>query len=248
MVRPQPFDAVSTILRQRLPARHGSVHLGGCDQLGSDGACAHDPLTRRELVPAALGSLFAVAPKTPLIIPVHHIIDTRIRFRTKDLTRYWSVIWPEAVRDFERCGIRLQSSLTFGEIRRSPSGQPIFIGLEQGVINFVVTGLIPLEWDNGRGITGITTLYRGYHLCVVALRRAHGHQIPFLSVNTCVHELLHALLNDIFESRPKGFFGKARELRVDLYATDLWLLHRGRDIRQQATAYLARLQADAKRM
>ena len=200
-------------------------------------------MTRRELFPATLAGLIAPTPEPPLVVPVHHIVDTRIRFRTKDLARYWSQVWPEAVRDFARCGIRLQSSLKFGEIRRSPGGQPVFIGLERGIINFVLTDLIPLHWDNGRGITGITTLYRGYHLCLIALRRAHGHQIPFLSLNTCVHELLHALLHDIFESRPKGFFGNARELRIDLYATDLWLLRRGRDIRAQADAYLARLQA-----
>lgn len=198
-------------------------------------------MTRRDLFLTAFAALPAEASESPLIVPVRHIIDTRIRFRTKDFARYWSLIWPEAVRDFARCGIRLQSSVTFGEIRRSPGGQPIFIGLEYGVINFVMTDLIPLAWDSGRGITGITTLYRGYHLCVIALRRAHGHQIPFLSVNTCVHELLHALLHDIFESRPRGFFGATRELRIDLYATDLWLLHRGRDIRRQAEAYLARL-------
>ena len=202
-------------------------------------------MTRRELFPAALAALFAADYQSPLIVPVHHVIDTRIRFRTSDFSRYWSRIWPEAVRDFGRCGIRLESSLTFGEVRRSPSGQPVFIGLERGVINFVLTDLIPLQWDNGRGITGITTLYRGYHLCLIALRRAHGHQIPFLSLNTCVHELLHALLHDIFESRPRGLIGKTRELRIDLYATDLWILRRGRDIRQQATVYLERLQSEA---
>jgi hypothetical protein len=197
-------------------------------------------VTRRELFAAALAAPVS-APPSPLIVPVHHIVDVRVRFRAEDFARYWSEIWPEAVRDFGRCGVGLQSSLSFAEVRRTPSGQPLFVGLEHAVINFVITDPIPLEWDNGRGITGITTLYRGYHLCMIALSRAHGHQIPFLSVNTCVHELLHALLQDIFDNRPKGLLGKARELRIDLYATDLWLLHRGRDIREQATAYLERL-------
>jgi hypothetical protein len=199
-------------------------------------------VTRRELFATAIPA-FTAEPASPLIVPVHHIIDTRSRFRVRDFNRYWSRIWPEAVRDFGRCGIQLQSSLTFAEIRRSPGGQPLFVGLEPGVINFVLTNLIPLDWDRGRGVTGITTLYRGYHLCVLALRRAHAHQIPFLSLNSCVHELLHAVLHDIYENRPQGFLGKAREFRIDLYATDLWLLGRARDIRAQAAAYLGRLQS-----
>jgi hypothetical protein len=120
----------------------------------------------------------------------------------------------------------------------------VFIGLERGVINFIVTDHIPIEWDNGRALSGVTTLYRGYHLCMVALDHAHGHQVPFLSVNTCVHELLHALLHDIFEARPKGSLGKAREFRIDAYATRLWLFHDGAAIREAARSYVQRLRSE----
>ena len=64
-------------------------------------------------------------------------------------------------------------------------------------------------------LNGVTLIYRGHHICMVALNWAHGHQIPILSVNTCLHELLHALLHDIFESRPKNWTGNAREIRID---------------------------------
>jgi hypothetical protein len=76
---------------------------------------------------------------------------------------------------------------------------------------------------------------------MVALRYAHGNQIPFLSVNTCVHELLHVLLQDILISRLKWFQGGGHELRIDWYATWLWLFHDGATIRKSAQAYLDRL-------
>ena len=112
------------------------------------------------------------------------------------------------------------------------------------MINFVVSDRIPIEWDNGRALSGVTTRYRGYHLCMVALNHAHCHQIPLLAVNTCVHELLHALLQDIFVSRPKWFQASGRELRIDSYATRLWLFHDGAAIRKSAQAYRDRLQSE----
>lgn len=111
------------------------------------------------------------------------------------------------------------------------------------MINFAITNRIPLDWDRGRGLNGVTTWYRGYHLCVVGLDQAHGHQIPMLSVNTCVHELLHVLLQDVFESRPKGSRGVAREFLIDWYATRLWLLHEGSAIQKAAQVYVKRLRS-----
>ncbi|HYI94934.1 MAG TPA: hypothetical protein VEX68_15425 [Bryobacteraceae bacterium] len=177
----------------------------------------------------------------PIVVHVLHIIDSRAKLKPDQLSGFWSHIWPEAVRDFARCGIEIQSRSISGEVRRLPSGQPDFIGLESGVINFVITDHLPMEWDKGRALSGVTTLYRRHHLCVIALNFAHGHQAPFLSVNTCVHELLHVLLHDVFESRPKSFYGAAREFRVDLHATRLWLFHDGAAIRQAAQSYVERM-------
>ena len=80
---------------------------------------------------------------------------------------------------------------------------------------------------------------------MVALRYAHGNQIPFLSVNTCVHELLHALLQDVFVSRPRWFQTGGREFRTDWYATRLWLFHDGAAVRESAQTYLGRLLSGA---
>ena len=198
-------------------------------------------MTRRDFLWTAVAAPVRSKTQGPLRVPIHRVMDARANCLPDQLHHFWSSIWPEAVRDFSQGGIELQTSDGPGEVRRSPGDQPIFIGLRRGVINLVLTDHIPMNWDNGRALAGVTALYAGYHVCMVAIRYAHGNQIPFLSVNTCVHELLHVLLQDIFVNRPKWFQGGGRELRIDWYATWLWLFHDGAAIRKSAQAYLDRL-------
>lgn len=179
----------------------------------------------------------------PLIVPLHRVLDSRAKCTPEQLSRFSSSIWPEAAADFNRCGIQFQIDEAKGEIRRTAADRPVFVGLKRAAINLVLTDRIPLYWDTGRALAGVTTLYEGYHLCVIALSQAHAHQVPFVSVNTCVHELLHALLQDIFVSRPKWFQTSGRELRIDSYATALWLFHDGGGIRKSAQVYVDRLRA-----
>jgi len=197
-------------------------------------------MTRREFFSIAVAGAIPTVSHGPLIVPVHHILDDQVKWRPQQLQRLWSDIWPEAIRDFGRCGIYLQNDFSVGSVWRPPGREPIVTGLSPGAINLVITNRIPLEWDGGRALSGVTTGYRGYHLCMVALDHAHGHQIPLLSVNSCVHELLHVLLQDVFEGRPSGVPGQAREFRIDWYATRLWLFHDGVEIQQSAQAYLNR--------
>lgn len=202
-------------------------------------------MTRRKfLCIAATGTVLPASAAEPVIVPIHQVLDRQAKIAPQLLQDFWSSMWPEAVRDFQSCGIRLQISQTDGRIERPPYRQPVISGLERSAINLVITDRIPMQWDNGRALNGVTTRYRGYHLCMVALNRAQCHKIPLLSVNTCVHELLHALLHDIFESRPNGFAGQAREFRVDLYATWLWLFRGGPAIREAARAYVERLRSE----
>jgi len=189
----------------------------------------------------------AGAAQSPLIVPVRRVMNGWAKFTPEQLRRFHSGIWPETVRDFGRGGMKLERSEGAGEIGRSPGDRPIFTGLERGVINVVVTDNIPMSWDNGRGLAGVTTIHEGYHLCLIALSHAHGHQIPFLSINTCVHELLHALLQDIFESRPTRFKAGRREFEIDWHATRLWLFHDGAAIRESARIYLSRLRSGEAR-
>jgi hypothetical protein len=201
-------------------------------------------MTRRTFLSILPAAALSRPPQGPVIVPVHVVIDRLARWRSTDIGHFWSTIWPEALRDLERCGVRLQSVVKVGEVGRPHGREPVITGLDAGVVNLVVTDQIPVQWDRGRALSGVTTRYRGFHLCMVALNHAHGHQVPLLSVNTCVHELLHALLLDIFESRPKGFAGETREFRIDCYATGLWIFHDGAAIRQSAQGYVERLRAD----
>jgi hypothetical protein len=199
-------------------------------------------MTRREflsVLPVAFGR---VDPST-VTAPVHVVLDGDANCTPAQLQHFWSSLWAEAISDLARCGIRLETTVKTGSVWRPASREPVVSGLDHGVLNFVVTDRIPLEWDNGRMLSGVTTLYRGFHLCMVGLLRAHGNQIPLLSVNTCLHELLHALMGDIFEHRPTGLRGQARELRIDSCATRLWMLGSGRDIHDAAGRYVERLRA-----
>lgn len=196
-------------------------------------------MTRRDFF-FTLGSLQAAAHRPPsLLLPVFLIHDRRARMNP-DQSRRFAEVWSETVRDFAACGVTLAVTTKQGEIRLSPSGNPVFTELERNGINLVITNHIPMAWDRGRALRGVSTRYYGCHLCVIAATYAHGHQVPFLSVNTCIHEMLHVLMNDIAEPRT-GFRGHAREARIDLYATRLWLLNDGSAIREAVRVYLERL-------
>ena len=197
-------------------------------------------MTRRQFLATAAA---AVPASSPLVVPIHRITDAWAKCTREQFHAFWSGVWPEAVRDFERVGIHFECTDGPGQIQRSPGGRPIFIGLQRGAINLVLTDHIPRDWDSGRALAGVSAAYGGYQLSLIALRYAHRHQIPFLAVNTCVHELLHVLLEDIFLSRPKWLQANTREGRVDWYATRLWLFHDGAEIRRAARAYLQRLHA-----
>jgi hypothetical protein len=191
-------------------------------------------VTRRDFVRLAA----ATAAQGPLVIPLHRVTDKRAKCTPEQLRQFWWKIWPEAVREFQRAGIHFQVSDETGETKRSPGGRPVFAGLQRGVINLVITDNVPMDYG---GVAGVTTLWEGYHLSVIALSNAHVNQVPYFSLNTCVHELLHLLLGDVYLNRPKWYQTGEREFRIDWYATRLWLGEA--DIREPAKRYLARLRA-----
>jgi len=200
-------------------------------------------MTRREFLWSAAAVTAPSAADAPVIVPVRRVVDSRARCTPEEWNRFWWQIWPEAVRDFQKCGIRLQTSDARGEVRRTAGDRPIFAGAERGVINLILTDHLPLYWDNSRALAGVSTIHDGYHLCLMALRYAHGNQVPFLSVNTCEHELLHALMQDVFVSEPKWYQTGGREFRIDALATSMWLFHSGAAVRRSARAYVERLRS-----
>jgi hypothetical protein len=132
-----------------------------------------------------------------------------------------------------------------GEIRRSPADTPPFTGLRRGAINLVLTDRLPLYWDNARALPGVTAIVDGHHLCLLSLWYAHAHQAPFVSVNTCLRELLHAFMQDVFVRRPTWYQTAGREAGIDAYATGLWLFGDGAAVRTSAQEYVNRRRQDA---
>lgn len=189
---------------------------------------------------AAATALGSGADRT-MILPIHRVIDARAKVPAERIRRFWSTIWPEAYRVFSQSGIQLQTDDARGEVKRSPGDRPILVGLRRGALNLVLTDHIPMYWERGRALAGVSTVYQGYHICMIAMLYAHGNQAPYFSTNTCVHELLHALLGDILVTHPKWYQVADRETRVDWYATRLWLFHDGEAVRRSARTYLERL-------
>jgi hypothetical protein len=183
----------------------------------------------------------AASPRERLTVPVHRVMDKRARMPPALVENFWRKIWPEAYRNFASGGIDLATSDEQGEVRRTAGDRPVFVGVRRGVLNLVLTDSIPMYWDRARAGTGVTTIWDGHHICMVAMRYAHGNQVPYFSVNTCVHELLHALMQDVFVRQPKWYEPGSREARTDWYATELWLFGDGAAIRESARGYLARL-------
>jgi hypothetical protein len=128
-------------------------------------------------------------------------------------------------------------------MRHTAGDRPIFLGLRRGVLNLFLTDHVPMIWDRGRALAGVSAIYDGYHLCLIGARFAHGNQVPFFSVNTCVHEMLHAFLQDVFVSNPEWYQAGGREARIDWQATRLWLFHDGGTVRESARLYVNRLRA-----
>jgi len=193
-------------------------------------------------MPAVAAGL-ASSRQVPLVLPVHRVMNRWARCTPQAYHAFWSRIWPEAAGNFGRGGIQLQCTDRQGEIRQMASGRPLFSGIERGVLNVVLTDQIPPYWDEARSLAGVSGFYGGYALCVIAINNAHDDRIPFVSTNTCVHEILHVLMQDVFVNRSKWYQSSEHELRVDWYATQLWLFGNGAAVRRSAEVSLRRLVA-----
>jgi len=171
-------------------------------------------------------------------------MNIRAKCSREQFRKFWFSVWPQAVREFGECGVQLETTDAPGAVRHLADGRPMFSGLERGALNLFLTDYVPMYWDNGRGLSGVTTMLDGgYHLCLIAINYSHGNLIPLVSVNTCVHEMLHALMQDIWLQHPGEWRTGEREFRIDAYATDLWVFRRGAAIRRSAQQYVDRLRA-----
>jgi hypothetical protein len=196
-----------------------------------------DELTRRALFALPFA---AAAAETVVAVPVRIVIDRRPKF-TPDRLRYWQAIWDQAWGDFARIGVRLNATVVEGEIKRSPGDRPIFEGLDRSALNVVVTDHIPMKWDQGLALRGVAFRYSGCDTILIALNYAVRHQVPFFSINTCEHEMLHVFLGDIFEKPPGGVKGQWREYRIEGYGSRMWLFHAAAYVKEGARKYAEHL-------
>lgn len=204
-------------------------------------------MTRRKavcataLLAAPSGAPSGVDAGAHLEIPLLRITDKHARSGSAQRNQFLTGIWKEAEQVFAKGGIALRAADRAGEVLQYPSGRPLFRCLDRSMINVVLTDRVPLDWDKGRSLAGVSSLYEGFCLCVLSMEEAHGNQIPFLSVNTVVHELLHVLLQDVFVDRTSAIHGQGAEARVDFYATLMWLFGDGAHVRESARGCLARV-------
>lgn len=201
-------------------------------------------ITRRQMLQGTvIAGLSGPGSPAPLDVPILCVVNKHAKCGAEQLKRFRVKVWLEAFRDFAACGMKLRVVERSGEVLKYPSGRPKFVGLERGKINLVLTDYVPVNWDKARYSAGVATIYDGYHVCVISMNRAHGHQAPFVAVNTVVHELLHMLLQDIFVPREGVLQSQGRESRVDWYATRMWLFNEGTVVRESAREYLRRVGA-----
>src|SRR5690349_16695052 len=125
-------------------------------------------MTRRSFFAAAVSMGVPTSP--PVTVPVHIAIDTRAKISPSQLQRFWPRLWNQAVGDFARGGIRIDATCGESTVDRPVGREPVILGLARGALNVIVTNQIPIQWDRARALCGVTTLYRGYHVSMIALR------------------------------------------------------------------------------
>src|SRR5215468_8819734 len=119
-------------------------------------------MTRRHFIAPLAAAVVSTGAQAPVVLPVHRVTDSKSPSSAENRRRFWSKVWPEAVRDFNRAGVQLQTTDATGEIRHTAGDRPIFIGLERGAINLVLTDHIPPLWDKGYALAGMSVLVGGY--------------------------------------------------------------------------------------
>jgi hypothetical protein len=199
-------------------------------------------MTRRQLLGGALtGYPLLYGSVSAIKVPVLRLLNRNIGCTPAEVQQFYATVWDEAIRDFRSGGVELRTVQRTGEVRQYPGGRPRFLGLERKMLNVVLTDTVPLDWDNGRALPGVTTIHEGYHLSVIALKNAYANRLPFLAVNTVVHELLHVFRGDIFVRRAGLLNGIDREAAVDWQATQLWLFGEEAGVRKRVQAYVQQL-------
>jgi hypothetical protein len=199
-------------------------------------------VNRRQWIGSALFGACTARGAQPapaaLEIPVQVVVNKLAKWSQAERDSFRSNVWNEAVQVLRKCGIVLRTVEHEGEIHKYPSGPPRIVGLGYKVLNIVLTDTIPMAWDNGRGVAGVATVYEGYHLTLISILASHGNRVPFLHVNTLVHELIHMFFEDFYLPREGRLSGQAHEHVIDWHATRMWLFSDDGAVKQSAFQYI----------
>ena len=139
-------------------------------------------MTRRDLLGLLAPAALQAAADPRVVVPIHRIVDARVKNPPN-----WPKLWNEAVQDFRQGGIDFQISDGPGEVRRTAADNPNFIGLKGRAINVIATDTLPMYWDGGRALAGVSTIHDGYHICM-----DRAALCPHESGGVFVHEHLPA--------------------------------------------------------
>jgi hypothetical protein len=201
-----------------------------------------DSVNRRHWIGSALLGACTARASEPaaaaLEVPVQVVLNKLAKWTSAERDSFRNNVWNEAVQVLRKCGISLRATEREGEIHKYPSGRPRIVGMQYGVLNIVLTDTIPMAWDNGRGVAGVATVYEGYHLALISIRAAHGNRVPFLHVNTVLHELIHMFFEDFYVPREGRLSGQAHEHVIDWHATRMWLFSDGDHVKHSAAQYI----------
>lgn len=187
------------------------------------------------------GPVLRAEPPDPVEVPILLVINQHAKWNNALLRDFRTKVWDEAAWCFAQSGVKLRIEERIGEVLKYPGGRPRFVGLDPKRLNVVLTDHVPLSWDQARYSAGVSRIYEGCHVCLIAVGVAHGNRVPLLALNSVVHELLHVFLQDIYAERGELMKGYDREVRVDWHATRLWLSRNHTAIKQAASEYVKKL-------
>src|SRR5580698_1845398 len=115
-------------------------------------------MTRRRLLAMAAPAVLHAAPAR-VTVPIHRILDGRAKNPPERVQHFWPRLWSEAAQDYRQGGIDFDITDGPGEVRHSPADNPVFVGLRGRAINLVVTDVLPIYWDGGRALAGVSTIH-----------------------------------------------------------------------------------------
>ncbi len=132
-------------------------------------------MTRREFFSLAVAAgTVGGSARAPVIVPVHVVIDAAAKMRPDAMQYFWRSIWPEAMRDFGRCGISVPNTVQDGSVWRPNFRTPMVSGLESGVFepgnhepDSRRMGPRPYVERRDYAVSRISSLHGGAQLCAL---------------------------------------------------------------------------------